>query len=96
MKDIDWPNGAVCVAGKGRRERRLPLPADVGAALVATLRSRPPTNSPDVIFVTALPPCIRVTIAEENDRDERALPTARPCADSLDESPARARINPLR
>ena len=36
--------------------RRLPLPADVGAALVATLRSRPPASPPDLIFVTALPP----------------------------------------
>ena len=33
VKDIDWHNGVVRVAGKGRRERRLPLPADVGAAL---------------------------------------------------------------
>ena len=32
------------------------MPADVGAALVATLRSRPPASPPDVIFVTELPP----------------------------------------
>ena len=53
---VFWHNGAVRVAGKGRREQRLPLPADVGAALVAALRSRPPTSSPDVIFVTARSP----------------------------------------
>ena len=73
VKDIDWHNGAVCVAGKGRRERRLPLPADVGAALVATLRSRPPTNSPDVIFVTALPPYRQLTGSTVSDIAERAL-----------------------
>ncbi len=56
VKDVDWHNGVVRVAGKGGRQRRLPLPADVGAALVATLRSRPPESPPDVIFVTALPP----------------------------------------
>ena len=56
VNDIDWHNGTVRVAGKGGRERRLPLPADVGEALVATLRSRPPTSSPDMIFATALPP----------------------------------------
>ena len=39
--DVDWHNGTVRVAGKGGRERRLPLPADVGKALVAALRSRP-------------------------------------------------------
>ena len=56
VDDIDWHNGSVRVAGKGGRERRLPLPADVGAALVAALRSRPPTSPPDVIFATARPP----------------------------------------
>ncbi len=56
VKDVDWHNGIVRVAGKGGKERRLPLPADVGAALVATLRSRPPASPPDLIFVTALPP----------------------------------------
>ena len=56
VKDVDWHNGVVRVAGKGGKERRLPLPADIGAALVATLRSRPLASPPDVIFVTALPP----------------------------------------
>ena len=73
VKDIDWHNGAVRVAGKGGRERRLPLPADVGAALVATLRSRPPTNSPDVIFVTALPPYRQLTGSTVSKIAERAL-----------------------
>ena len=56
VNDIDWHNGTVRVAGKGGRERRLPLPADVGEALVAALRSRPRTSPPDVIFATARPP----------------------------------------
>ena len=34
VKDVDWHNGVVRVAGKGGKERRLPLPADIGAALV--------------------------------------------------------------
>ena len=56
VNDIDWHDGSVRVAGKGGRERRLPLVADVGAALVAALHSRPPTSPPAVIFVTAQPP----------------------------------------
>ncbi len=56
VHDIDWHDGTVRVAGKGGRERRLPLAADVGAALVAALHSRPPTSPPAVIFVTAQPP----------------------------------------
>ncbi len=73
VKDIDWHNGAVRVAGKGGRERRLPLPADVGAALVAALRSRPPTSSPDVIFVTARPPYRQLSGSTVSDIAERAL-----------------------
>ena len=73
VKDIDWHNGAVRVAGKGRRERRLPLPADVGAALVAALRSRPPTSSPDVIFVTARPPYRQLSGSTVSDIAKRAL-----------------------
>ncbi len=60
VNDVDWHNGTVRVAGKGGHERRLPLPADVGEALVAALRSRPPTSPPDVVFATARPPYRRL------------------------------------
>ena len=73
MKDVDWHNGAVRVAGKGGRERELPLPADVGAALVAALRSRPPTSPPDVIFVTARPPYRQLSGSTVSDIAKRAL-----------------------
>ena len=73
VKDIDWHNGSVRVAGKGGRERRLPLPADVGAALVAALRSRPPTSPPDVIFVRARPPYRQLSGPSVTDIAKRAL-----------------------
>lgn len=41
LDDIDWAGGRVTVAGKGR-EHTLPLPVDVGEALTAWLRLRPP------------------------------------------------------
>ena len=41
LDDIDWAGGRVKVAGKGR-EHTLPLPVDVGQALTAWLRLRPP------------------------------------------------------
>ncbi|MEX1210411.1 MAG: tyrosine-type recombinase/integrase, partial [Candidatus Nanopelagicales bacterium] len=41
LNDIDWANGQVKVVGKGR-EHALPLPVDVGQALEAWLRLRPP------------------------------------------------------
>lgn len=41
LVDIDWRNGEVCVRGKGNRQERLPLPVDVGSAVVDWLRRRP-------------------------------------------------------
>ena len=38
LADIDWRAGELVVRGKGDRHERLPLPADVGEALVAYLR----------------------------------------------------------
>ena len=44
LPDIDWHAGELTVHGKGRREDRLPLPVDVGEAIVAYLRrGRPAT-----------------------------------------------------
>ncbi len=73
VKHVDWHNGVVRVVGKGGRERRLPLPADVGAALVAALGSRPRTSPPDVFFVTALPPYRQISSASVTDIAKRAL-----------------------
>lgn len=38
LADIDWRAGELLVRGKGDRHERLPLPTDVGEALVAYLR----------------------------------------------------------
>jgi integrase/recombinase XerD len=42
LDDIDWRRGAVTVHGKGNRHDRLPLPADVGQAIVAWLTAGRP------------------------------------------------------
>jgi site-specific recombinase XerD len=43
LDDLDWSNGDIIVRGKGQRLARLPLPPDVGEALVEYLRDvRPP------------------------------------------------------
>jgi integrase/recombinase XerD len=45
LDDIDWHAGEITVSGKGARSERLPLPVDVGEALVAYLkRGRPKTD----------------------------------------------------
>jgi len=41
LDDVDWRHGELLVRGKGGRQDVLPLPVDVGEALVAYLRRRP-------------------------------------------------------
>lgn len=56
LEDFDWRAGEVVIHGKGRRDDRLPLPADVGAAVVGYLRrGRPRTDCRAVFVRTAAP-----------------------------------------
>ena len=41
LDDVDWRRGEVVVRGKGGSQDRLPLPVDVGEAIVAYVRHRP-------------------------------------------------------
>ena len=40
LRDIDWQQGVLIIRGKGRKQECLPLPSDVGAALVRYLKIR--------------------------------------------------------
>jgi site-specific recombinase XerD len=52
LDDIDWRRGEIDVVGKGSRAERLPLPADVGAAITSYLRrGRPVTAEGRTVFV---------------------------------------------
>jgi integrase/recombinase XerD len=52
LDDIDWRGGELVIVGKGNRAERLPLPADVGAAVAAYLRrGRPRTAEGRSVFV---------------------------------------------
>ena len=52
LDDVDWRRGELVIVGKGNRAERLPLPADVGAAIAAYLRrSRPVTAIGRSVFV---------------------------------------------
>lgn len=52
LADIDWRRGEITIMGKGNRAERLPLPADVGAAIAAYLRhGRPATAEGRSVFV---------------------------------------------
>ncbi len=57
LGDIDWRAGEVVVHGKGRREDRLPLPADVGEAIAGYLkRGRPNTMGHREVFLRRVAP----------------------------------------
>lgn len=51
LGDIDWRGGTLLVTGKGRYQVRLPLPQDVGDALLAYLDHRPKTECSDRVFL---------------------------------------------
>jgi integrase/recombinase XerD len=62
LDDIDWRAGELLVRGKGPRIERLPLPADVGEAVVAYLRDgRPPEAESRVVFMRVRAPRAAMT-----------------------------------
>lgn len=56
LDDVDWAAGRVTVVGKGQRRLTLPLPPDVGQALVAWLCVRPTDGSGRAVFVRVRSP----------------------------------------
>jgi integrase/recombinase XerD len=61
LDDIDWRNGIVVVRGKGQCVDELPLPTDVGVAIVEYLRDgRPITATERVVFVRSRAPHCRL------------------------------------
>lgn len=56
LDDIDWRAGELVVRGKGNRLDRLPLPADVGAAVVDYLRHGRAPSSCRAVFLRAVGP----------------------------------------
>ncbi len=56
LDDIDWNVGHVSVRGKGGQRTMLPLPADVGAAIVAYLRHGRPHTTSRRVFLRARAP----------------------------------------
>ncbi len=56
LDDIDWRAGELVVRGKGARQDRLPLPADVGQAIAAYLRRGRPRSSQREVFLRAKAP----------------------------------------
>ena len=56
LEDIDWKAGELTVHGKGRSLSRLPLPLDVGSAVVAYLKRSPRLTTARTVFVSCRAP----------------------------------------
>jgi integrase/recombinase XerD len=57
LDDFDWRRGEFQVRGKGERLERLPLPVDVGRAIISYLRRRPHSESRAVFLLARAPYC---------------------------------------
>lgn len=56
LEDLDWRAGEIAIRGKGGRAERLPLPAEVGAAIAGYLsRGRPPSPRREVFLRARAP-----------------------------------------
>lgn len=56
LDDIDWENSTVRVMGKSRREVHLPLPQEVGDALLHYITTQRPKTSEHKVFLRVYPP----------------------------------------
>lgn len=56
LDDIDWRASEILVRAKGRQRARMPIPPDIGAAIVAYLRNGGPKSTCRRLFVRTLAP----------------------------------------
>lgn len=56
LADIEWKTGTLRVSGKGRYQVRLPLPQEVGDAIISYLERRPASRGSDHVFVRNVAP----------------------------------------
>jgi integrase/recombinase XerD len=55
LDDIDWRNGTILIRGKGKRHDRMPLPDEVGKAIVDYIKNGR-RGSSRTLFVSSTPP----------------------------------------
>jgi site-specific recombinase XerD len=76
LADIEWGQGRLRVVGKGRRETRLPLPQDVGDAILGYLEIERPVSATDHVFLTARTPIRPISSSGLHDVFARAIERA--------------------
>ena len=61
LRDLNWHDGTLVVSGKSRRETRLPLPQEVGEALLHYLECARPPITTDRVFITVIAPWVPIS-----------------------------------
>ena len=61
FSDLLWEEGTLIISGKGRRQTRLPLPQEVGEAILYYLRHGRPHKVSDRIFTTTTAPFVPIS-----------------------------------
>ncbi len=56
LSDVDWASGTLRLSGKARREVRMPLPQDVGDALIAYIEQERPRVDREEVFLMMVAP----------------------------------------
>jgi site-specific recombinase XerD len=71
--DLRWRDGELVVSGKNRKETRLPLPQEVGEAILHYLKHGRPHIANDHVFITAVAPFAPILHFAVSGTVERAL-----------------------
>jgi site-specific recombinase XerD len=58
FEQIDWADGRLTIAGKARREERLPLTQEVGDAIIAYIERSRPRVTTSRVFLTDIAPIV--------------------------------------
>lgn len=76
LGDLDWQTGRLRVRGKGGREARLPLPQDVGDAILDYLKAERPAAETDHVLLCCRAPIGPLTTSGVRDVVGRAIESA--------------------
>ena len=76
FRDVDWEQGTITLLGKNRREARLPLPSDVGKALLRYIRHWRPKINDEAIFLRTRAPFVAIERKSVSDTARRAIERA--------------------
>lgn len=72
LEDLDWSAGEIVVRGKGSRTERLPMPVDVGKALVTYLRHARRSSTCRSVFLQLTGPPVGLSARGVGDVVRRA------------------------